>query len=79
VRNFIFYLMVAFAIRCVCLSQDPNQNMNMPDMSGMAPDEIKMQPNSLIELLLEHATSGTDAERACELWTANSDARMDSG
>ena len=61
-RNSIFYLMVAFAISCSSVAQDPNHNMNMPGMSGMAPDEMKAQPNSLIELVQQHATSGTDAE-----------------
>ena len=61
-RNSILYLMVAFATSCSSLAQDPNHNINMPGMSGMAPDEMKMQPKSLIELLQQHATSGTDAE-----------------
>jgi len=41
----------------------PGETMeNMPGMSGMAPGNMKMQPSSLIELLEQHATSGTDAE-----------------
>src|SRR5437667_7703557 len=41
----------------------PGETMeNMPGMSGMAPGNMNMQPSSLIELLEQHATSGTDAE-----------------
>jgi len=35
--------------------------MNMPGMSGMAMENMNMQPRSLLELLQQHQTSGTDA------------------
>src|SRR5260370_1528900 len=34
----------------------------MPGMAGMGPDEMNMKPASLIELLEQHAISGTDVE-----------------
>ena len=66
-RNFIFCLIVTLALRSLPWAQnsgaqDPNHNMKMPGMRGMAQDNMNMQPNSLIELLEQHATSGTDAE-----------------
>src|SRR5258708_22274262 len=36
--------------------------MDMPGMSGMAMGNMNMQPSSLLELLEQHATSGTDPE-----------------
>jgi hypothetical protein len=62
VRNFFFYLIAALILSCSSLAQDPNHSMNMPGMSGMVADNMNMQPSSLIELLEQHATSGTDAE-----------------
>jgi hypothetical protein len=62
VRSFFFYLNAALVLSCLSAAQDSNPDMKMPGMSGMAPDNMNMQPNSLIELLEQHATSGTDAE-----------------
>jgi len=36
--------------------------MNIPDMAGMAPEAMNMKPGSLIEVLEQHAISGTDVE-----------------
>jgi hypothetical protein len=65
VRNFIFCLIVAFALSSLSLAQNSgaqDSNHGMQGMSGMAPEAMKMQPNSLTELVQQHATSGTDAE-----------------
>jgi hypothetical protein len=67
VRNLIFRLIVALALSSLSFAQnsgaqDSNHDMTMPGMSGMAPDDMKMQPSSLIELVEQHATAGTDAE-----------------
>ncbi len=61
-RNFPFYLIVALALTCSSLAQDASHNMDMPGMGGMAMGNMNMQPSSLIELLEQHATSGTDVE-----------------
>jgi len=67
VRNFSFYLIVVLATSCLSLAQDSgrqdsNHNMNMPGMSGMAPDHMHMQSTSLIDAIEQHAISGTDVE-----------------
>jgi hypothetical protein len=61
VRNFFCYLIVALASAFPCLAQDSNHNMNMPGMGGMTMENMNMQPRSLLELLEQHQTSGTDA------------------
>jgi hypothetical protein len=55
VRNFFFCLIGALALSSSPLAQDSNS-----DMAGMAPEDLK--PGSLIEVLEQHAISGTDAE-----------------
>jgi hypothetical protein len=62
VRNLLFCLIVAVASALSCLGQDSNHNMDMPGMSGMAMSNMNMQPGSLLELMEQHQTSGTDAE-----------------
>jgi hypothetical protein len=62
VRNLLFCLIVAMASALSCLGQDSNHNMDMPGMSGMAMSNMNMQPGSLLELMEQHQTSGTDAE-----------------
>lgn len=61
-RNFFFGLIAALALTGASLAQDSNSNMNMPGMAGMEPDKMNMKPFSLIEVLEQHAISGTDAE-----------------
>lgn len=61
-RNLLFCLIVAVASALSCLGQDSNHNMDMPGMSGMAMSNMNMQPGSLLELMEQHQTSGTDAE-----------------
>lgn len=61
-RNFLFYLTVALILCRTSAAQDTNHTMNMPGMSGMGPDDMTMQPASLIEALEQHAISGTDVE-----------------
>jgi hypothetical protein len=62
VRNFVCYLIVALASFFSCLAQDSNHNMDMPGMSGTAMPNMNARPSSLVELLEQHQTSGTDAE-----------------
>lgn len=40
----------------------PSGSQSMPGMAGMSHDQSNMQSHSLVESLLQHATSGTDAE-----------------
>ncbi len=50
----------------LALAQDGGHDMNMsgqtPSMPGMAHDAMSMQSDSFIASVLQHATSGTDAE-----------------
>jgi len=62
VRNFFFCLIGVLALSGSSLAQDSNSNMNIPDMAGMAPEAMNMKPGSLIEVLEQHAISGTDVE-----------------
>ena len=65
-------LLLAFAITSLlvsgelALAQDGGHDMNMsgqtPSMPGMAHDAMSMQSESFIASVLQHATSGTDAE-----------------
>ena len=61
-RNFFFCLIGVLALSGSSLAQDSNSNMNIPDMAGMAPEAMNMKPGSLIEVLEQHAISGTDVE-----------------
>jgi hypothetical protein len=74
VQNALLCLVVVITLNLSLLAQDnvpkmdtpePAQGGKMADMPGMAPGpgpKMNMQLNSLIELLEQHATSGTDAE-----------------
>ena len=65
-------LLLAFAITSLlvsgelALAQDGGHDMNMsgqtPSMPGMAHDAMSMQSESFLASVLQHATSGTDAE-----------------
>ena len=72
VRNLVLVLLVSVG-RSV--GQDAHQDMEMPahnesnqatqnmsDVSGMSDQTMSMKSHSIIELLQQHATSGTDAE-----------------
>jgi hypothetical protein len=61
VRNFFCCLIVALASVFPCLAQDSNHNTNMPGMPGMM-ENMNLQQSSMVELLEQHQTSGTDAE-----------------
>ncbi len=64
-RNSFLYLFAVFLASYssfLALAQDSPHNMDMPGMSGMAMGNMNMQPSSLLELLEQHATSGTDPE-----------------
>ncbi len=71
-RNFAvsllsIFLIIAVLLRASCFAQDSStqdshHDMDMPGMSGMTPDNMNMQPHSLIAAMQQHATSGTDAE-----------------
>ena len=61
-RNFFCCLIVALASVFPCLAQDSNHSMNMPDMPGMAMENMNTRPSSLVELTELHQASGTDAE-----------------
>ena len=73
----IFFSLIVFsffvaAITQRGLAQDPHQGMdmqgsdtqgmNMPGMKHAADHSMNMQPQSLIELIEQHSTAGTDAE-----------------
>jgi len=64
-RNILLVVITALISAVLSLSQDSAPPMNMPGMSTM-PDEtadnMKAKPDSLTEMLEQHATSGTDAE-----------------
>jgi hypothetical protein len=69
VRNLAFYFIVTLAVNCSARAQDSgapdsNHEMNIPGMSDMTPRKVdmKMQPDSLTELLEQHAISGTDVQ-----------------
>ena len=59
-RNILRIAITGFMWSCLSAAQDSTSGMNMPSMSGMA--GMKASPNSLIEMLGQHATAGTDAE-----------------
>ena len=73
-QNAVLYLVVVMTLSFSPLAQEdgskmdrpgqgPGGNMeNMPGMGAAPHATMNMQPNSLIELLERHATSGTDAE-----------------
>ncbi len=44
------------------MSRQTGSNPSMQGMEGMTDEMADMQPHSLIDSLLQHATSGTDAE-----------------
>jgi hypothetical protein len=66
-----FAITLLLASSQLALTQDEGHDMNMsgqtPSMQGMAEEEaghhqMSMEPQSLIASVLQHATSGTDAE-----------------
>jgi hypothetical protein len=48
---------------CASVAQETNHDMNMPGMAGVN-NNPNMQADSMIEVLEQHASSGTDAEPA---------------
>jgi hypothetical protein len=57
-------LLIAFSI-CVLHAQESGANgpnMDMPAMNGMSQEHMRMGSSSLIKTILQHTTSGTDAE-----------------
>ncbi len=63
----IFLSLIVAAIIQPCLAQYPHRGMDMPGMSdnGMTNHDdhaMHMQPQSLMELLEQHSTAGTDAQ-----------------
>jgi hypothetical protein len=71
-RNFAvslmpIFLIIAVLLRASCFAQDSStqdshHDMDMPGMSSMTPDNMDMQPHSLIAAMEQHAISGTDVE-----------------
>lgn len=58
-RDAILFVVLAAAASPL-VAQDVHQGMNMPGMNPEAP--MQMQPQSLVELLEQHTTAGTDTE-----------------
>jgi len=69
--SLIFFFFFVAAIAQSGLAQDPHpgmdsqggdmQGMDMPGMKHSPDHSMSMQPQSLIELIEQHSTAGTDA------------------
>jgi hypothetical protein len=62
VRNSLLYLLVSITLSCASVAQETSHQMPMPSMSGMDNNNPTLQTSSMIEVLEQHATSGTDIE-----------------
>ena len=63
-RNYFLYLGAVLLVTYASVAQETNHDMNMPGMDGTDQNNPSMQAPSMIEVLEQHATSGTDAEPA---------------
>ncbi|MCU1272274.1 MAG: hypothetical protein JWN74_3568 [Acidobacteriaceae bacterium] len=66
-RTAVLCVFLVVAMVCLLRAQDSTAAdstapMDMPDMEGMASEKMNMHPSSLVNILEQHTTSGTDAE-----------------